>query len=97
MSPEADARNRLGRHPLLRFQSIAANLREATGLEPDFTAKDSCVPQVQQKGSSVRAGKRPSHSLSSGLEQVELLALFAQHFHVEVAMGFEPVLVDFDR
>ena len=26
-----------------------------------------------------------------------MLTLFAKHFHVQVAVGFDPVLVDFDR
>ena len=32
-----------------------------------------------------------------GLQELKLLALFAQHFHVQVTVGFDPVLVDFDR
>ena len=36
-------------------------------------------------------------STLGGLQELELFALFAQHFHVEVAVGFDPVLVDFDR
>ena len=26
-----------------------------------------------------------------------MLALFAKHFHFQVAVGFDPILVDFDR
>jgi hypothetical protein len=36
------------------------------------------------------------HSLSSGLQELKLLTLFAQHLHVEVTVGFNPVFVDFD-
>ena len=32
-----------------------------------------------------------------GLQQLELFSLFAKHFHVEITVGFNPVLVDFDR
>ena len=32
-----------------------------------------------------------------GLQELELFALFAQHFHVQITVGFDPVLVDFDR
>ena len=32
-----------------------------------------------------------------GLQELELFALFAQHFHVEVTVGFDPVLVNLDR
>jgi hypothetical protein len=28
---------------------------------------------------------------------LELLALFAQHFHIQIAGSFDPILVDFDR
>ena len=28
---------------------------------------------------------------------MKLLTLFAKHFHVQVAVGFDPILVDFDR
>jgi hypothetical protein len=31
-----------------------------------------------------------------GLQELELLALFAEHLHVQIAVGFDPVLVDFD-
>lgn len=30
------------------------------------------------------------------LQELKLLALLAEHFHVEVAVGFDPVLVDLD-
>ena len=32
-----------------------------------------------------------------GLQELELLTLFAEHFHIQVAVGFNPILVDFDR
>ena len=28
---------------------------------------------------------------------MKLLTLFAKHFHIQVAVGFDPILVDFDR
>ena len=31
------------------------------------------------------------------LQELKLLSLLAKHFHVEVAVGFDPILVDFDR
>ena len=31
------------------------------------------------------------------LQELELLTLFAKHFHVQVTVGFDPVLMDFDR
>jgi hypothetical protein len=31
------------------------------------------------------------------LQKLELLTLFAKHFHVQVTVGFDPILVDFDR
>jgi hypothetical protein len=41
--------------------------------------------------------KKPSHSRSGRLQELKLFALLAQHFHVEVAVGLDPILVDFDR
>ncbi len=32
-----------------------------------------------------------------GLQELKLFSLFAKHFHIEVAMGFDPILVDFNR
>src|SRR5215510_12738148 len=32
-----------------------------------------------------------------GLQELKLLTLFAKHFHIQVAVGFDPILVDFDR
>ena len=32
-----------------------------------------------------------------GLQELELFTLFAKHFHIQVAVGFDPILVDFDR
>ena len=46
---------------------------------------------------SNRFVKKPSHSRLGGLQELEFFALFAQHFHVEVTVGFDPVLVDLDR
>jgi hypothetical protein len=31
-----------------------------------------------------------------GLQECKLLSLFTKHLHVEVAVGFDPVFVDFD-
>ena len=45
---------------------------------------------------SNRFVNKPAHSLSSGLQKLKLLTLFAEHFHVEVAVSFDPVLVDFN-
>jgi hypothetical protein len=33
----------------------------------------------------------------SGLQKLELFTLFAKHFRVEIPVGFNPILVDFDR
>ena len=30
------------------------------------------------------------------VSEYEKMSLFAQHFHVQVALGFDPILVDFD-
>ena len=32
----------------------------------------------------------------SGLQELKLLTLFTKHFHVEVAVSFDPIFVDFD-
>ena len=40
--------------------------------------------------------KKPSHSRSGRLQELKLFALLAQHFHVEVAVDLDPILVDFD-
>ena len=46
---------------------------------------------------SNRFVKKPSHSRSGRLQELKLFALLAQHFRVEVAVGLDPILVDFDR
>ena len=37
---------------------------------------------------------KPSHSLG-GLQELELFSLFASHFHIQIAVGLNPVFVDF--
>ena len=58
-----------------------------------------------QKGYSSGAGAKPRNPICEeaaaftlgGLQGLELLALFTKHFHVQVAVGFDPVLMNFDR
>ena len=57
------------------------------------------------KGKSSGAGAKPEQPVCEqavafslgGLQELELLTLFAKHFHIQVAVGFDPILVDFDR
>ena len=57
------------------------------------------------KGKSSGAGAKPEQPVCEqavaftlgGLQELKLLTLFAKHFHVEVAVGFDPVFMDFDR
>jgi hypothetical protein len=46
---------------------------------------------------SNRFVNKPAHSLSSDRQKLKLLTLFAEHFHVQVAVGFDPIFVDFNR
>ena len=46
---------------------------------------------------SNRFVNKPSRSLSSGVQELKLLTLLAKHFHVEVTVSFDPILVDFCR
>ena len=46
---------------------------------------------------SNRFVNKPSQSLLGGLQKLELLALFAKCFHVQITVGFDPIFVDFDR
>ena len=57
------------------------------------------------KGHSSGAGAKPEQPVCEeavaftlgGLQELELLTLFAKHLHVQVTVGFDPILVDFDR
>ena len=56
------------------------------------------------QGRSSGAGAKPEQPICEqavaftlgGLQKLKLFALFAQHFHVEVTVSFDPILVDFD-
>ena len=57
-----------------------------------------------RRGESFGAGAKPEQPVCEeagaftlgGLQKLELLALLAKGFHVEITVGFDPVLMDFD-
>jgi len=74
---------------LIHKRSGRARLRQP---EPHRDRAAALAPSQRN-----RFVNKPSHSLSSGLQKLELLALFAKHFHVQITVGFDPIFVDFDR
>ena len=69
-----------------------------------INAGGEVAPAGAPEGQSSGAGAKPEQPVCEeavaftlgGLQQLELFALFAQGFHVEVTVGFDPVLVDLD-
>ena len=59
---------------------------------------DACRDVVRDAGKLVSLARRPVlFALAlGGLQELELFALFVEHFHVQIAVGLDPVLVDFD-
>ena len=59
------------------------------------------VPQGKSSGAGAKTEQPVCEQAVAfslgGLQELKLLTLFAKHFHIQVAVGFNPILVDFDR
>jgi hypothetical protein len=75
-------------------------LEKGQGLFTNAGGEVARAPEGESSGADAKSEQPVCEeavaSTLGGLQELELFALFAEHFHVEVAVGLDPVLVDLD-
>lgn len=96
--------------PLRRKLCASSSAKKELGESQEKGEAYSQTPEARLRqpepvGLSSGAGAKPEQPVCEeagaftlgSLQKLKLFALFAQHFHVEVTVGFDPVLVNLDR
>jgi hypothetical protein len=88
---------RRSRHLRRHVNSITCRLRPVRRFTRAVRPPNREVVCVSfRKNTSGKSEKKGETFTLGGLQELEFFALFAQHLHVEVTVGFDPVLVDLD-